>query len=433
MTTSTLPNPATSLTTITTAEAILETAIWPALRATEYATLERVLESFTRHKVGEEHFYSVTGYGHNDLGRDVTDAVFAHALQAPAALVRTQFASGTHAIAVALRGLTRPGDSIVSVTGTPYDTLESVLGVPLTTSQVTPDNPFLPEAGSLAANGVAFHITDCWQPLLGLSNTPISPADEHHLKNATVLYLQRSRGYSNRDVITGAQLQALIAALKQMNPTALIFVDNCYGEFTEVQEPTAYGADCMAGSLIKNPGGGIAPTGGYIAGRADVIAACANALFAPGIGTEGGYTFGLTRTVLQGLFLAPHVVSQALQGMTLAAHVFEQLGCTSTPRWDAPRNDIIQALTLGSAEAMISFCQTIQRVSPVQSYVVPVPSPVPGYSDSLIMAGGTFVDGSTMELSADGPLRAPYTVYLQGGLHYAHCRLAVQQLITALQ
>lgn len=402
-----------------TAEDTLRATCWPALEAVQYANFERILEGFARYRVGEEHFASVTGYGHDDMGRMVTDKVFAHALQAEAALVRTQFVSGTHALAVALNGALRPGSTMLSLTGAPYDTLEEVIGL-------RGEHP-----QSLKAKGIGYEAIDVLAS--GKFSLPKDRAVERRVKRSAVAYIQRSRGYSLRPTLTMSEMEALCQWVKSLNPEAIILVDNCYGEFTNVCEPTAVGADLMAGSLIKNPGGGIVPTGGYVAGREDLVEVCAGVLTAPGIGRDGGYTFDLTRLVLQGLYLAPGVVKEALKGMTLAARVFESLGYATRPHWNEPRGDIIQVITLGSAEKLVAFCEILQSLSPVNAAVKPIPSPVPGYADQVVMAGGTFIQGATLELSADGPLREPYAVYLQGGLTYAHTRLALSKIIERLE
>lgn len=406
--------------------------LWPAIEATQYTTFERVLEGFRRHRVGEEHFYCVTGYGHNDLGREAMDKVFAHALQAEAALVRPHIVSGTHALAVALNGILGPGDLLLTLTGHPYDTLEPVLGI---TRHGTPEPPDTRSRQSLTARGVHYaeasiFTHDAATDTYTLRDT-LTPDEAVLVKQARMVYFQRSRGYSRRPSLQIDQLAPWFESVRRLNPDAVIMVDNCYGEFVEAQEPTAVGADLMAGSLIKNPGGGIVPAGGYVAGRADLVEACAEALTCPGIGSEGGTLFNLTRLMLQGLFLAPGVVAEALKGMTLLAATFQAMGYSVSPLPAAPRSDIIQTVFLNDADEIQRFCQTIQQWSPISSYVRPEPAVVPGYTDPVIMAGGTFIDGSSIELSADAPLRPPYTVYVQGGLTHAHVVSLLRQWVKA--
>jgi len=392
--------------------------VFHAIEAVESITMRRVMEAFRQHRVSEQHFYTVNGYGHDDAGRDTLDAVFASSMQAEAALVRPHFVSGTHTLSVALRGCLSAGDSLVIVTGNPYDTLEEVLGLRGDSHQ------------SLMKQGVSVHIGQAFGP-----EGQLSPEEglAEKLALATVVYFQRSCGYaSNRPTYTVSQIGAVIAWAKQHNPNACIMVDNCYGEFTEATEPTAVGADVLVGSLIKNPGGGLAQTGGYIAGTQYWIDRCAEALTAPGIGNQGGAMLNTTPVYLKGLFLAPSVVASSLKGMVLAAYVFESLGYTVSPKANAQRSDIIQRLTLGSAEALLTFCRTLQANSPVDSHVRPVPAKLPGYADPVIMAGGTFVQGSTIELSGDGPMRDPYTVFLQGGLVYSHTRWVLAHVLSEL-
>ncbi|MBY0402379.1 MAG: methionine gamma-lyase family protein [Cyanobacteria bacterium] len=414
--------------TLQQAEAMLAVTVWLQLEEIHYVTFQRVLESFIRHRVGEEHFYSVTGYGHDDMGREVTDAVFADALQAEAALVRTQFASGTHAIAVALNGCLRHGDTLLSVTGRPYDTLEEVIGLRGKNPQSLKSKGIRYEEISVFKDGVF----DTQSDAKASSSQPFLWRDEALVKKAKLVYIQRSRGYSLRPSLSIDEISLIIQRVKRINPQVIVFVDNCYGEFTEVSEPTAVGADLMAGSLIKNPGGGIVPAGGYVAGRKDLVESCACVLTCPGVGSEGGYTYDLTRVVLQGLFMAPGIVKEALKGMTLAAHVFEDLGYSVLPSWQSVRSDIIQVIHLETPENLVHFCQILQKYSPINSGVLPIPAQLPGYEDEVVMAGGTFIEGSTLELSADGPLRPPYTVFLQGGLTYAHTRYALSKILEKL-
>ena len=421
-------------------EAKLADSVWKTQDAVYYHNFERVLNAFVRHRVDESHFLSVTGYGHDDLGREVTDAVFADALQAEAALVRLQIVSGTHALAIALNGCLKAGDTLLSITGRPYDTLEEVIGLRGSSRR------------SLRAQGVAYAEISIFDtptdPLKTTCNRTqqddagvfqrghvrerFSPQECTQIERASLIFIQRSRGYGLRPALTIRQIEALIREVKRIHPEAIVMVDNCYGEFTQEAEPTAVGADLMAGSLIKNPGGGIVPAGGYVAGRTDLVAACADALTCPGVGSAGGYTFNLSRLLLQGLYLSPGAVREAMRGMSLAALLFEEVGYDTAPHWQDPRSDIIQVLALRNPEKQRRFCHILQGLSPVGSHIAPVPDTPPGYADAVIMAGGTFIDGSTIELSADGPVRPPYAVYLQGGLTYAHARLALQRILETI-
>jgi len=375
--------------------------------------LRRVLEAFRRHQVGVHHFAGVTGYGHDDLGREILDRVFADVMGAEAAAVRVQFVSGTHAIASALFGVLRPGDEMLAVAGAPYDTLEEVIGL---RGQ---------GQGSLKEFGIAYR---------QLELTEAGEIDWQTLASAVrpetrLVHIQRSCGYSWRPSLSILDIEKIIRLVKQQNPETVCFVDNCYGEFIEGREPPAVGADLIAGSLIKNPGGTIVPAGGYVAGRADLVEQAAFRLTAPGIGREGGATFDQNRLLFQGLFLAPQMVGEAMKGNHLTAYVFDQLGYPVNPAPLAPRRDVIQAIKLGSPEKIIAFCRAIQSFSPIGSYLSPVPAQMPGYESDLVMAGGTFIDGSTSEFSADGPLREPYVVFCQGGTHWTHVALALETAI----
>ncbi|MEO0824348.1 MAG: methionine gamma-lyase family protein [Cyanobacteria bacterium J06635_15] len=377
--------------------------------------LNRVLAAFRRHRVGSHHFRGVSGYGHDDLGRQILDRVFADVMGAEAAAVRVQFVSGTHAIACALFGVLRPGDELLAVAGRPYDTLEEVIGLRQQGQGSLQDFGISYRELSLTEQG-----TINWA---GLSTA---------IRNDTrMVLIQRSCGYSWRPSLTIADIERIVRLVKQQNPNTVCFVDNCYGEFVETQEPTAVGADLIAGSLIKNPGGTIVAAGGYVAGRADLVEAAACRLTAPGIGSSGGATFDQNRFLFQGLFLAPQMVGEALKGNYLLASVFDQLGYAVNPGPSAPR-EVIQAIRLGSAEKLVAFCRAIQQHSPVESYVDPVPAAMPGYESQLVMAGGTFIDGSTAELSADGPLRSPYIVYCQGGTHWSHVAIALEAAVEAV-
>ena len=390
--------------------------VWDHLGQVERHNTRKVLDAFRAQRVGEEHFAGTTGYGHDDFGRDCLERVFAQVMGAQAALVRGSFASGTHAIAVALFGALAPGDELLYITGAPYDTLEEVIGLRGA------------HQGSLADWGVTYR--------------EIDPAPDGRIdldqvlaqlgQRTRVAAIQRSRGYAWRPSVPMAEIERAVAALKAERPDIIVFVDNCYGEFVELQEPCDIGADLVAGSLIKNPGGGIVPAGGYVARRADLIHRAACRLTAPGVGAAGGATLDGLRLMFQGLFVAPHVVAEALKGATCAAHLFASLGYQVDPVAGAPRTDIIQAIKLGDAEKLQAVCGTIQSLSPVHAYVRPIPDVVPGYGDRVVMAAGTFIEGSTIELSCDGPLRDPYVAYLQGGLSYAHCRLALEACAASL-
>ncbi|MBE9137177.1 methionine gamma-lyase family protein [Nodosilinea sp. LEGE 07088] len=379
--------------------------------------LGRVLKAFRQQRVGSHHFHSVSGYGHDDLGRDTFDRVFADVMQAEAALARSQFVSGTHAIACALYGVLRPGDEMLAIAGTPYDTLEEVIGL-RSAGQ-----------GSLAEFGVSYR---------ELPLTAANTLDWDALASAVgpktrLVHIQRSCGYSWRSTLTIAEIEKIIRLVKGQNADIVCFVDNCYGEFLEDREPTAVGADLIAGSLIKNPGGTIAPTGGYVAGRADLVAAAACRLTAPGIGASGGSSLNQNRLLYQGLFLAPQMVGEAMKGNYLLATSFDNLGYPVNPPPSHPQRDVIQAIRLGSPEKLVAFCRAVQRYSPIDAYVEPVPATMPGYDSELVMAGGTFIDGSTSELSADGPLREPYIVYCQGGTHWTHVALAIEAAVDAIR
>ncbi|QNG29280.1 methionine gamma-lyase family protein [Synechococcus sp. LTW-R] len=378
--------------------------------------LQRVLDAFAAERLGVHHFASVSGYGHGDLGREVLDRVFARVLQAEAAAVRLQFVSGTHAIAAALYGVLRPGDRLLALTGRPYDTLEEVIGIRGEGQ------------GSLAEFGVAYDELD----LLPDGSVDEAGIAEALAQPTRMVLIQRSCGYSWRPSLTVAQIGGLVERVKAIQPGCLVFVDNCYGELVELQEPTAVGADLMAGSLIKNLGGTIAPTGGYVAGREELVEQACCRLTAPGIGSEGGTGFDLHRLLFQGLFLAPQMVTEALLCAELTAAVFDGLGYAVKPLVGGVRSDVIQAVRLESPEPLKAVCRAFQTCSPVGSYLDPIPAPMPGYASELVMAGGTFIDGSTSEFSADGPLREPYVLYAQGGTTQAHAELALERALLAL-
>ncbi|NJN31536.1 MAG: methionine gamma-lyase family protein [Synechococcales cyanobacterium RM1_1_8] len=403
-------------------EALLQ--IFSGIDAQVKGNLRRVLQAYRHHRVGAHHFASVSGYGHDDLGRQVLDRVFAEIMGAEAAIVRVQFVSGTHAIATALYGVLRPGDEMLAVVGAPYDTLEEVIGL-------RGENQ-----GSLKDWGIDYRQLDLVRGQGELGRDP-GEVDWQGLETAVgdrtrLVLIQRSCGYGWRRSLSIAEVERIIASVKRQNPDTICFVDNCYGEFVEDREPTMVGADLMAGSLIKNPGGTIVTTGGYIAGRADLVETCACRLTAPGVGSEGGATLNQTRLMFQGLFLAPQMVAEAIKGTHLTAHVFDALGYPVSPAPLEKRRDVIQAVQLGSPEKLIAFCKAIQQHSPIDAYVEPVPAPQPGYDSQLVMAGGTFIDGSTSEFSADGPLREPYVVFCQGGTHWTHMAIALEAAVAVI-
>jgi len=390
--------------------------IFSGIDAQVKENLAHVLDAMRVHKVGVHHFSGINGYGHDDLGRQTFDHVFADVMQAEAALVRVQFVSGTHAIACALYGVLRPGDEMLAVAGAPYDTLEEVIGVRGTGH------------GSLRDLGVQYRQLELTQT--GTIDWD-SLSDAIHPETKLVL-IQRSCGYAWRPSLAIADIERIVQSVKRQNPDTVCFVDNCYGEFVDTVEPTAVGADLIAGSLIKNPGGTIVSAGGYVAGRADLVEAAACRLTAPGIGSSGGATFNQNRHLFQGLFLAPQMVGEAIKSSHLTAHVFHELGYPVQPAPLLPRQDVIQAIQLGTPEKIIAFCRAIQTHSPIESYLDPIPANMPGYESKLVMAGGTFVDGSTSELSADGPLREPYIVYCQGGTHWTHAAIAIEAAAAAV-
>lgn len=390
--------------------------IFSGIDATVKQNLARVLNSFRHHSVGAHHFAGVTGYGHDDIGRETLDKVFATVMGAEKAAVRVQFVSGTHAIACALFGVLRPGDEMLAVAGAPYDTLEEVIGL-RGSSQ-----------GSLIEFGISYRQLD----LTYNGTIDWSALSQGIKQNTRLVLIQRSCGYSWRPSLSVEEIAKIVTIVKQQNPNTVCFVDNCYGEFIETQEPTHVGADLMAGSLIKNPGGTIVTAGGYVVGRADLVEMAACRLTAPGIGSEGGATFDQLRLLFQGLFLAPQMVGEAMKGTHLTGYVFDKLGYPVNPAPMAPRRDVIQAIKLGSAKKLIAFCKAIQQNSPIGSYLDPIPDQMPGYESQVVMAGGTFIEGSTLEFSADGPLREPYVVYCQGGTHWTHISIALEAAIEAV-
>lgn len=376
----------------------------------------KVLDAMRECKVSEAHFNTTSGYAYDDIGRSKLEELYAKIFGAERALVRTQFVSGTHALATVLFGILRPGDELVSLTGKPYDTMQTVIGY---------DNP---SPGSLKEFGVLYNelpMVDGKVDMAGIK----SVITEH----TKMVEIQRSRGYSMRNPLSIEDIRSITAEVHRIKPDCVCFVDNCYGEFVDTLEPTQVGADIMAGSLIKNPGGGLAPTGGYIVGRDKLVELASYRLTAPGMGDELGASLANNRLLFQGLFLAPHVVAQAIKGALFAAGMFAKLGYKTLPLPTDVRGDIIQAIELGTAEKMVAFCGGIQKYSPVDSYAAPEPWDMPGYADKIIMAAGTFVQGASIEFSADGPMRAPYNVYLQGGLTMEHAMIGIMGAAQAIE
>ena len=371
----------------------------------------RVMKAFADNRVSDSHFVATTGYGYDDLGRDTLDRVYADIMGAEDALVRHNFISGTHTISTALFAVLRPNDILVSITGKPYDTLEEVIGM-----QGEAGN------GSLKDFGVKYVQID-----LKHDGTPDLEQIKFTLThmNVKAVTIQRSKGYGWRPTYSAKDIGALIEFVKEISPETICIVDNCYGEFVETEEPTAYGADLIAGSLIKNPGGGLAPTGGYIAGKQKYVELCAYRLTSVGIGKEAGASLGFNRQMYQGLFMAPHVVSQALKAAVLCSAVFEKLGFEVDPKPNEIRHDIIQSIKFGDPDKVTAFCQGIQKGAPVDSFVTPEPWDMPGYSSQVIMAAGAFVQGASIELSADAPIKPPYIAYMQGGLTYESAKLGI--------
>lgn len=370
----------------------------------------KVIAAMQECKLNSQDFHWTSGYGYGDVGRDKAEQVYSKVFHTEDALVRPTIVSGTHAINLALSALLRPDDELLYISGTPYDTLLKVIGL----------------QGDKTGTLVDFGITYNEIPLVDnqIQLEEVKKAINHKTK---IVAIQRSTGYSDRRALTIEEIEEAIKSIREYNKDVIIFVDNCYGEFLEIKEPTDVGADIMAGSLIKNPGGGIALSGGYVVGKADLIEQVANRSTAPGIGKECGLTFGTTRATLQGLFLAPHIVSEAVKGALLVAIVYSNLGFRVIPAVDDKRSDIIQAVELKTGERVVAFCKGIQSASAVDSYISPEPWEMPGYEDKVVMAAGGFIEGSSIELSADGPMREPYFAYYQGGLTYEHCKLGVMK------
>ena len=380
---------------------------------------EKVLEAFREHKVGAQHFFTVSGYGHDDLGREVIDRVFATTFRAEKAVVRNHFVSGTHALACCLLGNLRYGEKLVSVVGSPYDTMEEVIG------------KRGDKRASLMGHGVLYDEV-ALKEVNGVEMVDLEAIEKKLDSSVNMILIHRSRGFSFRKSLCVDEIGEIVKIAKRKNPDCICFVDNCYGEFVEDKEPLEVGADLIAGSLIKNPGGGIVEAGGYIAGKQKLVDYAAQQLTAPGIGAEGGAMMNQSRLILQGFFMSPSIVAEALKGAVLAAAVFEDIGFISTPKPQEKRCDIIQTIKFGAPEPLLAFCRAVQAYSPIESYLTPIPDEVVGYEDKLIMAGGSFIEGSTIELSADGPLRPPYAAYMQGGLNYAHVNIVLKKILQSL-
>ena len=396
------------------------TAQYQHIDEVAFRNTQKVMEAFRTHRVSDTCFQSTSGYGYDDRGREVLEEVWADVMGAEAAVVRHTIISGTHALSTGLFGILRPGDVMYSVAGKPYDTLEEVIGI-----SGTPGN------GSLRDFGVDYDQTDL-TPDGKFNFAEIEDKLRALGSRAKMVFVQRSKGYLNRKTLSVDEIGELVKFVKNINPETYVVVDNCYGEFVEDKEPTAVGADLIIGSLIKNPGGGMAETGGYLAGTRRAVELVSYRMTSVGIGAEAGATLGQNKSMFKGLFYAPHTVAQALKTAHLAAYMFEKLGYAVEPRWNEERHDIIQSVIMGSAEGLCAFCRGIQAGSPVDAYVTPEPWAMPGYGDQVIMAAGTFVQGSSIELSADGPLRAPYTAFFQGGLTYESGRIGIMSAVASV-
>ncbi|EQC2292927.1 TPA: aminotransferase class I/II-fold pyridoxal phosphate-dependent enzyme [Listeria innocua] len=373
----------------------------------------KVLDAFQENKVSDFHFNPSTGYGYDDEGRDTLERVYASVFKTEAALVRPQIISGTHAISTVLFGILRPGDELLYITGEPYDTLEEIVGI-RSEGQ-----------GSLKDFQIGYDAV----PLLTIGEIDFPAVSKKISANTKMIGIQRSRGYADRPSFTIEKIKEMVTFVKNINPNIIVFVDNCYGEFVERIEPTEVGADIIAGSLIKNPGGGLAKTGGYIAGRNTLVDLCGYRLTTPGIGREAGASLYSLLEMYQGFFLAPHVTAQAIKGARFTAAMLAEFGVEADPLWDAKRTDLIQSVSFHSKDKMIAFAQAIQAASPVNAHVLPIGAYMPGYEDDVIMAAGTFIQGASLELTADGPIREPYQLYVQGGLTYEHVKIAVTRAI----
>lgn len=378
---------------------------------------QKVLAAFRKHQVSDYHLHPSSGYGYDDEGRDNLERVYAGVFGAEAAIVRPQIISGTHAITLSLFGVLRPGDDLLYITGKPYDTLQSIV------------DGGEKDTGSLKD----FHIGYGYVDLIDNREIDWAGVEKAITPATKMVAIQRSKGYATRPSFTIEQITQMVTRIREIKSDAIIFVDNCYGEFVEALEPTEVGVDLMAGSLIKNPGGGLAKIGGYIAGRADLVEKCAYRMTSPGIGAEAGASLNALADFYQGFFLAPHVVAQALKGAIFTSAMLEEIGMTTAPHYAAPRTDLIQSVSFQTAEQMIAFCKEIQANSPINAHFSPEPAYMPGYEDDVIMAAGTFIQGSSIELTADGPIRPPFTAFIQGGLTYEHVKFAICSAVQKLK
>ncbi len=394
--------------------------IFARVDAISFANTEKIMRAFAEHRVSEAMFAPTSGYGYDDRGRDTLDKIWADVMGAEAAFVRHSIVNGTQALTIGLFGLLRPGDIMFSIAGKPYDTLDEVIG-----------NVGEPGNGSLKDFGVSYMQSDLL-PDGSFDLDRIRAVLNENKGKVKVVFIQRSKGYLNRKTLSVAQIAQVTEFVKAISPSSYVVVDNCYGEFTETEEPTAHGADMIIGSLIKNPGGGMAESGGYIAGSAKAVELASYRLTSVGVGCEVGATLGQTKSIFKGLFYAPHTTAQAIKTAHLAAYMFDALGYEVEPKWDEPRYDIIQTVLTRAPEKLCALCRGIQAGSPIDSFVTPEPWAMPGYSDQVIMAAGAFTQGSSIELSVDGPLRPPYTAYLQGGLTYESGRIGIMSSVQAM-
>ena len=388
-----------------------------AVDARAFYNQQKVLAAFRKHQVSDFHLHPSTGYGYDDEGRDNLERIYADVFGAESAIVRQQIISGTHAITLSLFGVLRPGDELLYITGKPYDTLQSIV------------DGGDQDTGSLKDYKIGYSHVD----LIDNKDIDWAGVKAQLNDNTKMIAIQRSKGYASRPSFTVAEIGEMVKKIREIAPQAVIFVDNCYGEFVEEMEPTEVGVDLMAGSLIKNPGGGFAKIGGYIAGRADLVEKCAYRMTSPGIGAEAGASLNTLGDFYQGFFMAPHIVAQSLKGAIFTSAMLEEVGMTTSPHYTDTRTDLIQSVSFQTAEQMIAFCREIQAASPINAHFAPEPAYMPGYEDDVIMAAGTFVQGSSIELTADGPIRPPYTAFIQGGLTYEHVKYAICAAVQKLK